>query len=98
VARVEVAREVADAVAIVAGRRFVGARCLGRSLTTWYLLRRRGMDATVVIGADTPDLRTMPAHAWVELEGEVVGDDPDVRERLGSFGLRLPGLRAGSPT
>jgi hypothetical protein len=90
------AAKIADAVAVVAGRRFVGARCLGRSLTTWYLLRRRGMDAVLVIGVSSPDADGPPAHAWVELDGTVVGDTDDVVDEFGSFGLQLPRLRSPS--
>ena len=86
------ARAVADAVALVAGRRAIGARCLGRSLVLWFLLRRRGIDAELVIGVDVPRGGELPAHAWVELAGEPVNDRPNVRERFGGFDLKLPRL------
>jgi len=66
--------------------------CLGRSLVLWFLLRRRGIDAELVIGAGTPRGGELPAHAWVEVAGEPVNDAFDVRERFGSFGLQLPRL------
>ena len=50
----EGARECAEAVNLVAGQAVVGARCLGRSLVLWFILRRRGIDAELVIGADAP--------------------------------------------
>jgi hypothetical protein len=86
------ARPLGVAVGLVAGRSIVGARCLGRSLVLWFLLRRRGIDAELVIGAEAPRDRELPAHAWVEVAGEPVNDAPDVRERFGSFGLQLPHL------
>ena len=86
------ARATADAVALVAGRSVVGARCLGRSLVLWFLLRRRGVDVELVIGADAARGGALPAHAWVELDGVPVNDAPDVRERFGAFDLRLPRL------
>jgi len=45
-------------------------RCLQRSAVTASLLRTYGIDATVVIG-----FRPAPlfSHAWVEVEGRVVG-------------------------
>jgi Transglutaminase-like superfamily len=86
------ARPLGDAVALVAGRSVVGARCLGRSLVLWFLLRRRGVDAELVIGAEVPRGEGLPAHAWVEVAGEPVNDALDVRERFGSFGLQLPRL------
>lgn len=84
--------QLAEPIAIVAGRPVVGARCLGRSLTLWFVLRRRGIDAELVLGTLAPTDDDLPAHAWVEVDGVPVNDDPDVRERYGSFGLRLPRL------
>ena len=86
------ARLAAEAVAIVAGRRAVGAKCLGRSLVLWFLLRRRGIDAALVIGASASVDGAMPAHAWVEVQGEPVNDRGDVRERYRSFGDLYPQL------
>lgn len=52
------------------------AWCLQRSVTTVCLLRRRGVPAQLVIGA-----RRMPfhAHAWVEVDGVVINDPPEIR-------------------
>ena len=77
---------------LVAGRAVVGARCLGRSLALWFILRRRGIDAEFVIGADAPQRGELQAHAWVEVAGVPVNDAPDVRKRFGGFDLRLPRL------
>lgn len=86
------ARPLGEAVSLVAGRSIIGARCLGRSLVLWFLLRRRGVDAELVIGAESPRGGELPAHAWVEVAGEPVNDAIDVRERFGSFRLQLPRL------
>lgn len=53
------------------------AHCLQRSAATACLLRKYGAKAQVVIAC-----RPMPfqAHAWVEVEGRVVNDTPDVQE------------------
>jgi hypothetical protein len=93
VSDVAAARSIADAVSLVAGRKMVGALCLGRSLLLWFLLRRRGMDAQLVVGSKHQVDEMWEAHAWVELESEPVNDTADVRERYGSFGLDLPRLR-----
>lgn len=45
--------------------------CLQRSAATACLLRRCGLPAKLVIGAQKTPFR---AHAWVELDGSVVGD------------------------
>jgi len=87
------ARLVADAVALVAARRMTRSRCLVRALVVWFLLRRRGADARLVIGAAAPDAPDgLLAHAWVEVEGEPIGDAADVRTRFPAFDLRLPSL------
>jgi hypothetical protein len=88
--------DMAEAVSLVAGRKMVGALCLGRSLLLWFLLRRRGMDAELVVGTTSPVDSTWMAHAWVELDSQPVNDVADVREHYGSFGLDLPRLRPSS--
>jgi hypothetical protein len=90
----ETAVAMAEAVSLVAGRRVVGALCLGRSLLLWFLLRRRGMDAELVVGTNAPVDDSWMAHAWVELDSRPVNDVADVRDRYGSFGLDLPRLRS----
>ncbi|HEU5373512.1 MAG TPA: lasso peptide biosynthesis B2 protein [Gaiellaceae bacterium] len=86
------ARLAAEAVTIVARRPNVGARCLERSLVLWFLLRRRGIDVDLLMGAEPPRGGSLPAHAWVELSGVPLNEPADVRERFGSFDLRLPRL------
>jgi Transglutaminase-like superfamily len=51
--------------------------CLQRSATTACLLRRLGIQGTMVIGAQQIPFK---AHAWVEVDGRVVNDKPHVRE------------------
>ncbi len=93
---VAVAQLMGRTVNRVASRRWIGALCLGRSLVLWYLLRKRGIDASVVIGAEAPSDGVLPAHAWVEVSGVPVNDAADVRDRFGSFGLELPPLQSRS--
>ncbi len=50
--------------------------CLQRSAVTVTLLRRCGIHAEMVIGAQRLPLR---AHAWVEVAGRVVNDKPEVQ-------------------
>ena len=77
---------------MVSNRPIVGGTCLPRSLTTWFLLRRRGIDAVVVLGADISNIDGLPAHAWVEVDGIPLNEAADIRERFGSFGLEFPRL------
>jgi hypothetical protein len=47
--------------------------CLQRSAATTLMLRRHGLGAKMVIGAQVLPFRS---HAWVEVEGAVVNDRP----------------------
>lgn len=51
--------------------------CLQRSAATACLLKRYGVPAKMVIGAQQMPFK---AHAWVEVSGRVVNDKPYVRE------------------
>lgn len=51
--------------------------CLQRSAAAACLLRRCGVRAEMLIGAQRIPFK---AHAWVEVEGRVVNDRPYVRE------------------
>jgi Transglutaminase-like superfamily len=53
--------------------------CLERSLALWCLLRRNGIEAELQIGAQTGP-KEFTAHAWVEWDGAVLNDSPDVRK------------------
>jgi transglutaminase-like putative cysteine protease len=57
---------------------FRRAWCLERSLVAMLLMRLRGWPAELVLG-----VRRMPfaAHAWVEVRGRVVNDDPRVQRQ-----------------
>lgn len=50
--------------------------CLQRSAVAVTLLRKYGIPAEMVIGAQRLPLK---AHAWVEVEGCVVNDKPEVQ-------------------
>jgi hypothetical protein len=52
---------------------FFRANCLEQSLVLWWLLRRRGIDAALRIGA-RKDSERFEAHAWVELNSQVMND------------------------
>jgi hypothetical protein len=51
--------------------------CLQRSAATVCLLKQQGVAARLVIGAQQMPFR---AHAWVEVDGQVLNDKPYVRE------------------
>jgi hypothetical protein len=52
------------------------AACLQRSFVTTYLLRRCGVPAQMVLGAQKLPFK---AHAWVEVEGRAVNERVDVQ-------------------
>jgi transglutaminase-like putative cysteine protease len=57
---------------------FKRAWCLQRSAATVLLLRFRGVPAQLVIGVERVPFY---AHAWVEVAGRVVNDNPEVTLR-----------------
>jgi hypothetical protein len=56
------------------------ALCLQRSAATACLLKKYGVPARLVIGAQQMPFK---AHAWVEVEGQVVNDKPYMPEIYG---------------
>lgn len=73
------ARRIVRSVDQASAFYFKRAWCLQRSAVTVALLRLAGLPAHLVIG-----IQRIPfyAHAWVELEGRVVNDQPAVRRRF----------------
>jgi hypothetical protein len=56
---------------------FKRVQCLQRSAATTLLLRRHGWNAEMVTGVQ---IIPYNAHAWVEMNGEVVNDKPYMRD------------------
>jgi hypothetical protein len=52
------------------------SNCLERSVTLWWLLRRRGIPADLRIGV-RKDSGSFEAHAWVEVNGTVLSESGD---------------------
>lgn len=48
--------------------------CLPRALFRYGWLRSRGVPCELVVGAHVPTDRM---HAWIELDGSVIGEEPD---------------------
>jgi len=53
------------------------ALCLQRSFVTTYLLRKHGVAAQVVLGAQKLPFK---AHAWVEVDGRAINERSNVQE------------------
>lgn len=67
--------------------------CLDRSMTLWWLLRRDGVDAELHIGARKNGSR-LEAHAWVELNGQVLNDTTDVHTHYARFDAPIAGAES----
>ena len=50
-------------------------------MALWRLLARQGIRSTLRIGVDNPVGR-LEAHAWLEVDGEIIGDEPNLRRRF----------------
>jgi len=72
------------------------ATCLRRSLVLWALLARAGEPAELRVGFQR-EHETFKAHAWVEHQGRVLNDSPDVRERYAAPADPLVGPAATTP-
>jgi hypothetical protein len=72
-------RRIADAMGWAIAFYWKPVLCLQNAMVTARLLRRRGIQAEVVIGC-----RPEPffSHAWVEVGGRVVNDSPVYRQEL----------------
>ena len=71
--------------------------CLQRSMLLWWLLRRGGIEGGLHIGARKNGSR-LEAHAWVELEGEVLNDSPEVHRHYARFDGPIAAMKADSCT
>jgi hypothetical protein len=56
------------------------ALCLQRSFVLTYLLRKHGVAAQMVLGAQKLPFK---AHAWVEVDGQAINERSDVKATYG---------------
>ncbi|NET30807.1 MAG: lasso peptide biosynthesis B2 protein [Cyanothece sp. SIO1E1] len=49
-----------------------GAKCLARALTTQFFLQRSGYSSELRIGVAKDAIGKLEAHAWIEIQGQVV--------------------------
>ena len=73
----DVVRRVCSAVDMACIWYWKEVLCLHRSAATACLLKRHGVPAQMMIGAQQMPFK---AHAWVEVKGQVVNDKPYMRE------------------
>ena len=55
--------------------------CLPRALSLRWMLSRRGIPAKLCIGVNK-SATDLTAHAWVEMDGENIGEAEDIAERF----------------
>jgi hypothetical protein len=66
----------------------VKGKCLSQSIVLWHLLKCQGIHSDLRIGVKKVDDRlpfagdNFDAHAWVEYQGELLNERPDVYERF----------------
>lgn len=76
--------------------------CLERSIALWWLLRSEAVEGELHVGARRESGR-FEAHAWVELDGQVLNDGPEVHDRYTRFNAPIAansgsqGRRQGDP-
>lgn len=61
------------------------ANCLQRSVVTLWYLKRRQIEGQLRIGVRRGTDGRLDFHAWVEHDGHVINDEPDVRRRYATF-------------
>jgi hypothetical protein len=71
------AQDLAHAVDLACVFYFKRVLCLQRSAALASLLRRRGIDAEMIIGVQ---LLPFLSHAWVEVGGHVINDKPYIEQ------------------
>ena len=81
----------------IAAKYYKWATCLRKSLALWFLLRRQGITTELQIGTRF-DAGEFQAHAWVEYQGFVVGDRPQVKQYFASFENLNSNLSTQLPT
>ncbi len=79
-----IARQVVSGVRAAAGALPAELVCLPRSLTSWTLLNRMGVAATLRIGMDASTAH-QTAHAWIDVMGESVGEAPSHIAQMAEF-------------
>ena len=71
-------------VQAVASRMPFTITCLARSTTLWWFLRRQGIASEIRIGVNQQE-GDFHAHAWVEADGIVLNDKPDIHQQYSAF-------------
>jgi len=79
------AQLISRAVAIAGNHGIYKANCLKQSLLLWWLLARRGILSELKLGTQKSPQESFSAHAWVEYNGEVLGDSTELPHQYLAF-------------
>lgn len=88
-------REIARLVDAAAS--LLGTRCLPRSIVLCHLLRHGGVAGEMRLGVSKLPDGSLSAHAWVELDGQVLNDGADVSDRYATLTSSATRLRVHPP-
>ena len=72
--QLKIAGRVARMVDIAANHSFYSANCLKKALVIWWILKREGISTELKIGV-MKEKEDLHAHAWIEINGNVLIDD-----------------------
>jgi hypothetical protein len=70
----------------------LGHTCMHRSLALQRVLQRRGIAAALQIGIGRKPV-LFPGHAWLEVDGALVNDDPEIVARYVPLHISETALR-----
>lgn len=87
------ARRTARMVASASDEGISHGKCLEQSTVLWWLLKRRQFPAELQLGGRRT-AAGFEAHAWVELEGNVINDRDTVSQDFAPFSSDADSLRA----
>jgi hypothetical protein len=91
--QLERGRKIVSAMHAVEGNSPWRPNCLERSLALWWFLRLDHIEGELHIGARKEESR-FEAHAWVEWNGYVVNDSPDIHEHYARFDAPIAAAEA----
>jgi hypothetical protein len=87
--RLQQAEHITDLFVAVANLSPLPTTCLPRAVALWWLLRRAGIDAAIVLGV-RPLAGAVTAHAWVDCAGRVLGDAHHLHQAYSTILTRVP--------
>lgn len=76
------AEMTARMVDIAAKHGFFRTDCLKKSLVTWWLLGRKGIESEIIFGIQKEEQDLLHAHAWVEYKGVPLGESRDAIQQF----------------